>query len=319
MENKETDNYEKFFYGGLSPVGQENLLRTVMEDKTALGELFYAGMLASYGNLPEYRERAKSNISRLKGRVRRRRRFSVLGIAFSAAACLVGVFVLFFFLKGATETEYVVAEGGIPQEISLEDGSKIWMNAGSRLTVMLGRKERTAELSGEAFFNVSKDSRRPFVVETENFNVTVTGTEFNVCCYPDKELPFTVLKSGSVSLTDKDGKVLAVLSPGQRAVYEKSDGVFRIDSVPVGDIAVWRDGVIDFSGHHLDEILSELSRIYGVGIKYPSECSLSPTVSRGLFKRSEYIDDVLENLKFLYGFEYKYSPDGIVVIYKVKQ
>ncbi len=161
-----------------------------------------------------------------------------------------------------------VPRGG-EYSLVLSDGTKVYMNANSRLEYPIHfSSKRIVKLSGEAYFEVSRDPRKPFIVEASKHFIEVLGTRFNVSAYPEDDFYATLL-SGSVKLqTSSETKVL---SPNQQAVVKKSNSVIGIQNVDASIYASWVKGSFEFQNASLYAIARQLSRWYDVDIQFQSE------------------------------------------------
>lgn len=165
--------------------------------------------------------------------------------------------------------ELIIPKGG-EHQVVLADGTKVWLNSASRLIYpqsFMG-KERRVVLSGEAFFDVTHDAERPFVVETSRMNVKVLGTRFNVNDYDDNEEVSTTLVNGSVEIVSGDQQAFRLV-PGEQA-YGKENELEKRE-VNVRLYTSWIDGKFLFNNTELEEIAKQISRWYDVEIFFSSE------------------------------------------------
>ena len=165
--------------------------------------------------------------------------------------------------------ELIIPKGG-EYQVVLADGTKVWLNSASRLIYpqsFMG-KERRVVLSGEAFFDVTHDAERPFVVETSRMNVKVLGTRFNVNDYDDNEEVSTTLVNGSVEIISGDQQAFRLV-PGEQA-YGKENELEKRE-VNVRLYTSWIDGKFLFNNTDLEEIAMQISRWYDVEIFFSSE------------------------------------------------
>lgn len=155
-------------------------------------------------------------------------------------------------------------------ETVLEDGTRVWLNADSKLRYPSffdgGRRE--VELEGEAYFDVARDTTRPFIVRTGQSVIQVFGTEFNVKAYPDEREERTTLVEGSVGLRHA-GKVY-MLRPNDQAVVEEGREV-RLTQVDARKEGLWRTGMFVFERETLESLMGELARWYNVTVFYTNE------------------------------------------------
>ena len=158
----------------------------------------------------------------------------------------------------------VVVNNGQRQQITLPDGSEVWISAGSTLAYPEKfSRVRTIELSGEAYFSVVKNRTRPFIVETEHLSVNVLGTEFNVTAYPGDDKTTTALVSGKIKVAVQNGESV-ILSPSQQLSLFHDTYEYVVGRITTGDILARRDGHLVFGNAALAEILKTIERHYGV-------------------------------------------------------
>lgn len=155
-------------------------------------------------------------------------------------------------------------------QMTLSDGTKVWLNASSTLEYPAsfeGKKERRVRLTGEAFFEVSRNEKCPFYVETGNQeSVQVLGTSFNINAYPENSKHFTTLVTGKISYQVEEGKDV-ILSPDQQVSFDCVSGAMKVAQVDASAFAAWKDGWIYFEDETLPDLAKRLSRVYGVEIK----------------------------------------------------
>ncbi len=157
-------------------------------------------------------------------------------------------------------------------QITLPDGTKVWLNSSSSLsypTSFNGGKQRLVEMTGEAYFEVAHNAAKPFVVRTDKEDVTVLGTHFNINSYEDEPALKTTLLEGSVSVSNSSGKVRIV--PGQQAaVFRNRAGMDRISvgEANVEDAIAWKNGVFNFDNADIRTVMRQLARWYDVEVKY---------------------------------------------------
>lgn len=204
--------------------------------------------------------------------------------------------------------ELIVPLGGECYVI-LDDGTRVWVNAGSRIKypVRFSKKERVVSVKGEVYFDVTKDGR-PFVVETDLGKVNVLGTSFGVRAY-EKEAVLTTLVSGKVMFTGKKGESVT-LSPGEQAVASLT-GTLTTREVKVEEYVGWKDGWYIFKEKRLEEVMHTLARWYDVSVFYQSP-KVKEIQFTGNLKRYDSIHTFLEVLAA--SEEVKYKIDGNVVI-----
>lgn len=152
--------------------------------------------------------------------------------------------------------------------IVLADSTKVWLNAGTefRFPVYFSGNRREVYLNGEAYFDVSKDERKPFVVHAGEVKVQVYGTEFNVNNYKAGQVE-TVLVEGQVGMSEKGKEVR--LAPGEKGTFV--EGGVKIERVDVYAYIAWKEGSFVFEDERLEEIMEKLARWYDVEVFYARE------------------------------------------------
>lgn len=154
-------------------------------------------------------------------------------------------------------------------EMSLPDGTKVWLNAGSSLrypTVFAG-KERRVMVTGEAYFEVVPRSGMPFIADAGDYGVIeVLGTAFNINAYADEQHTAATLVTGSVRY--KKGEEALILKPGQQALGGKADGVRLNANVNLSRTLAWKNGVFNFEDLPLDQVMRQLARWYDIEVEY---------------------------------------------------
>jgi ferric-dicitrate binding protein FerR (iron transport regulator) len=172
---------------------------------------------------------------------------------------------------GHSRPNQLIVPFGKQAKVVLADGTEVWLNAGSRLVYpsKFDTKKRKVQLQGEAFFKVSKDKTRPFLVETNRSSVKVLGTSFNLKAYPDETTEETVLVEGSVSINI--GKTLfgkdILLKPDQRMIAGYPDRSYSVSEVEVQNYTSWTEGSLAFKEEPLSRVLSRIARFYNVRIR----------------------------------------------------
>lgn len=186
--------------------------------------------------------------------------------------------------------------GGIYQ-ITLPDGTKVWLNAGSSLKypMSFAKNERRVRLEGEAFFEVTKDSARPFKVLSKGQEIEVLGTAFNVNAYPDNTTIKTTLVKGKVKLSNNNRYSEAIyLLPGQQST-NTNNGKIQLANVDTAPFTAWKEGLFYFDETPLSDALQQIGRWYNVEVKYKGE--VPQTHFYGRIKRSKPLRDVLDVLE----------------------
>ena len=151
-------------------------------------------------------------------------------------------------------------------QITLADGTKVWLNAESQLIypVRFTGENREVIMKGEACFEVAKKEKQPFVVKVDEIEVLVTGTLFNVEAYPEtKEVKMTLVE-GRVEVKTEEHRQL--LSPDEQALVDKQEGQIRVRKVVAEEYIGWTRGEFRFTRTRLEEVMTRLARWYDVEV-----------------------------------------------------
>lgn len=162
---------------------------------------------------------------------------------------------------------------GKTSEIILSDGTKVYLNAGSRLVYpeFFTDKNREVFLVGEAFFEVEPDNLHPFIVQTTDIKVKVMGTKFNISAYPSDNIIQTVLIEGKVGLEQNNSRFFSEsteLKPNQLATFVKSTKEIELEVVETENYILWKDGICKFESTDLNRITKKLERYYNIKFHY---------------------------------------------------
>lgn len=233
------------------------------------------------------------------------------------------LFILWQSGKKPTEAieeyrEYVVeVPPGAKSKITFPDGSVVWLNAASTVKYdsKFAKESRNVVLSGEGYFEVSKNEELPFVVNTGTLSVKVLGTKFNLKSYEEDSQVKVTLKEGAVSLGDFPTDAAPIeLKPNQQFTFKKQDQTMQVDSVNASHAENWRNGAMTFDKVSLEEITNELKRLYNIPVRIEKE-SLKKIVYYSDFQQNVTIEKVLEILSSGNKFRYEIKPE-LIRIYK---
>lgn len=176
--------------------------------------------------------------------------------------------------------------------LTLGDGTRAWLNAGSSITYPLHfGSRRCVTVTGEVFFEVAPDSRHPFVVSVSGVELTVLGTSFNVMAYDDEPSVETTLVTGSLRVAAEGEETL--LSPGLQAGFDKSGGGLTVRKADVEACTMWRRGLLVFYDEPLRSICRKLERWYGVEIDTSSP-TLDGVLYTGMIKRHATLNTIAD-------------------------
>lgn len=196
-------------------------------------------------------------------------------------------------------------------QVILPDGTNVWLNAASslRYPVKFTGAERHVELSGEAYFEVAKNKNMPFTINTNNVNIKVLGTHFNVMSYEDDSSVKTTLLEGSVLLSNLNQQALLV--PGQQADVARSGEKINVTYVNTDDAVSWKNGYFTFRKESVVSIMKKVARWYDVEVEYQNDMSnvkLGGSISRG-----KNIKDLLNKIQLTGAVHFKIEGRRIIV------
>ena len=183
----------------------------------------------------------------------------------------------------------------------LPDSTTVFLNAESRLRFpdrFVPGSERIVYLSGEAYFDVKRDPRSPFLVCLEHSAVKVTGTSFNVKAYPDDTNEATTLISGTVSMGIGTTEQWIVLKPGEQGYYDATRKTLLQQTVDVNYYTAWKDGVFAFYRQPLEEVMKTLGCWYLFDTHYQNE-ALKSILYMGKINRHASIREVLHTFELM--------------------
>ncbi|MDE3235027.1 MAG: FecR family protein [Bacteroidota bacterium] len=235
----------------------------------------------------------------------------------------------------------VITRNGSKTRLTLPDGTKVWLNAGSKLSYpnTFGNALREVALTGEAFFDVTKNPQKPFVIHTSKMDIRVLGTAFNVKCYPDEKKIETSLIRGSIEVTLKDRPTEKIyLKPNEKLTLindeviterkpnagkkKTEESILAEPMVTIGYIThqpadnsvvetSWVENKLVFRGETFEEVALKMERWYGVTINIANE-NLKKEHLTGAFEK-ENITQALDALELTTDFKYVISKNNITI------
>lgn len=196
-------------------------------------------------------------------------------------------------------------------QLTLPDGSKVWLNSGSTLiypAVFVG-DTRTVTLMGEAYFEVAHNKQQPFIVKALDNEITVTGTHFNISAYRDAQQVKTTLVEGGVVVSKKNTRL--TLAPGQQAISRfESDEIQKLDVDPFYALA-WMKGYFVFEDQDIKTIMNDIARWYNVDIQYEGQGNYKKI--GGTYLRSKGLNELLNHLETLSGARFRLEERRVIV------
>lgn len=226
-----------------------------------------------------------------------------------AAVLLVAILVSRFLFPDykpensiAMQTIHVPA--GQRAEITLVDGTKVWLNAKTTFTFpnYFSESSRNVILDGEGFFDVASNKLKPFIVKTEKYDIKVWGTKFNLMSYSGKGIFETSLLEGSVEILKSGGSKGILIKPDERIFQENNQLVIS----PITDTNhfLWKEGIISFNDESFPEMANELELYFDLHIEIKNEKILNYRCT-GKFRTKDGVEHILKVLQLSNTFSFK--------------
>ncbi|MGE8290200.1 MAG: FecR family protein [Sphingobacterium sp.] len=198
--------------------------------------------------------------------------------------------------RAAEKVVISIPRGG-QYQLTLSDGTKVWLNSASELSFYPFEQKdtRSVEIKGEAYFEVAKNPKVPFLVHLDDGIVQVLGTKFNVSNYSASRRAVATLVEGKISFRSKAGTV--TLHPNQQVIFDRSQQDLTVNDVDAASYIAWKEGIFDFEGKVFEENLEQIARWYDIDIVYsgPSQgVELAGRMSKGV-KLTSFIQYIEQN------------------------
>jgi|LFRM01.1.fsa_nt_gb hypothetical protein len=196
--------------------------------------------------------------------------------------------------------------------ITFSDGTKTWVNAGSKITypTEFDKEKREIYVDGEVYIEVSEDKKRPFMIKTNQMNIEVLGTKFNVSAYEADKANSVVLLSGSVSISSNTSDNSIILKPDQ--MYSDIEGSHTVENVDAGVYILWTQGLYQFESESLAKIVTRIERYYGIQIE--CDTSIAELKCSGKLDLKDDMDKLLEELSGALPITYRKINDRFYII-----
>ncbi|MGV8096121.1 MAG: FecR family protein [Mangrovibacterium sp.] len=207
----------------------------------------------------------------------------------------------------------VISPAGQKTRVILPDRSVVLLNGGSQIRYSnnFNGHDRTVELQGEGYFDVQKDHSRQFIVHTDQLNIKVFGTSFNVKAYKDDQIIEVGLKSGQIGI-DRENKEITRIQPGQVATFNKDESKLAVGEMNIDLISAWTNDELIFEERSMEEIMESMERWYGV------EITVAPELLDGdrfTFRvKTESLRELLELINVLRPIKYKIEGKQVTII-----
>lgn len=315
----------KYFSGELNRSEESELFRQMENDETLRDEYIrlqniYAltRMMPHTSQESEGKKGYTTFTRRLKERKRQRRMRFMLQYAAISLLLIASTFFLTRALilqsNATAEMNTLYVPAGQRAQLTLHDGTQVWLNAQSTLTYpsRFNRKRREVSVVGEAYFDVAENRKSPFVVTTQQLTMEVLGTEFNVYSYPESGYTQTSLVEGAlkVSETANPSRTL-LLSPSQQIIYKGEQ--MQLEPISNPDHLLWREGIYAFDNERLIDIIEKLELYYDITIQV-EDPEIFNVCYTGKFRQRDGIDEILHILQKIQSFKIQKDKERNTII-----
>ncbi|MCD7940033.1 MAG: DUF4974 domain-containing protein [Bacteroides intestinalis] len=317
------ERVQQYFREELTPAERLAFLREV-EANASLKEEFmeFQNMhaLMSLSSYAEDKEESKEGYMRFLWMKKKKQARDFIIASMKYAAVLICIVLSTYwvstrcinpFMLGAEmNTLYVPA--GQRARITLQDGTMVWLNAQSTLTYPSHfiDKNRRVSLIGEGYFEVAKDTEKPFIVSVSQVEMTVLGTKFNVYSYPDAGYTQTSLLEGSLLVSSVRSGTQIVLKPEEQVTVR--DGRMMLGKIKHPDAFLWKEGIYSFDDEPLGDIARKLELYYDVKIiiKTPRLADIRYTCK---FRQRDGIDEILQLISKVHKFKIMKDKENNII------
>jgi len=239
---------------------------------------------------------------------RRSRKITFSEVMKYAAILLVAIVVSRYVFPGLKPVDKVAMQSlyvpaGQRAEITLEDGTKVWLNANTTLIFpnQFSGKTREVSINGEGYFEVVSNKLKPFIVKTEKYDIKVWGTKFNIMAYSGSESFETALFEGSVEVQNLGGSKGILIQPDQRIFQEKE----QLTVAPITDLnhQLWKEGIISFQDESFTKLVNKLQLYFDMKIEVKNDKILNYQCT-GKFRTKDGVEHILKVLQLRNKFNY---------------
>jgi ferric-dicitrate binding protein FerR (iron transport regulator) len=256
-------------------------------------------------------------------KIQKSRRLWIRYSAAIAAVLLVGLLISILVPQNLNRllpetTQVFSVPMGSRSKVLLADGTEVSLNSGSELKYSsnFSSANREVSLSGEAFFHVQTDKEHPFIVKTADFDIKVTGTQFNVNTYTENKIVSTSLAEGKIQIKMNSSDQKFDIRPNEKFELNRTDRKYSIVKADILSEISWKDGEFIFNQISFPDLVKRLERWYNVKLTY-SDVELHKYAFTGRFKNQETIWQVLDALKLTMPIDYRKSTfREFVISYK---
>ena len=242
-------------------------------------------------------------------------------VAIACSLLVVAIVGYFGYLRYAAESTELITKTALPGEksiVTLADGSKVYLNSGSSISFpkIFDQSAREIMLEGEAFFEVVRNPKQPFIVTTGDIVTRVLGTSFNIEAFSDDDIKVSVATGRvQVSQGNKDSQEgssqTIFLDPSQQVTYQNHH--FTLSYVDIENATAWKSNTLRFDETPLSTVGVVLSRWYGVTISFDNADIVNCRIN-GQFK-GQQLEEVLRSIRYMYNIEYEITTPNKVKLF----
>lgn len=220
-----------------------------------------------------------------------------------------------YFLQNTANSEIntLVVPAGQRAHLTLQDGTSVWLNAQTSLTypASFSGKTRRVSVSGEAYFDIAENSKKPFIVSTQNIEMKVLGTQFNVYSYPEADCIKTDLVEGSLMVYKKESPKLSVMMKPNEQIIVK-DGKMFLGEIQNTNHFLWKEGIYTFENEQLLDIIEKLQLYYDIKIEVKDPEILNVRYT-GKFRQRDGINEILRIIQKIQNFNVQIDTENNVI------
>jgi len=320
-----------YFSGNISETEEMQLVRLLKSDEAFKLQFDKMKKLHAISYIPKIEQEKQANYNKLIGQLKNdkvhNRHHGLSVTAFQRIAAIVALIIsvsiaLFYIVRDITSdadpmmySETIVPLGS-QTKIILPDSTIVWLNSGSSLKYhqTFGKKDRVVTLTGEAYFEVKKDKSKPFLVNTDNIEIKVLGTVFNVRAYDEDEDIVINLIEGSVHLNfpKVNNSETLTLKPNDKVIFNKISKTIDFTKADAARSALWTTGKLCFVNATIEQITKDLERKYNVNIHITNQ-KISNEIFSGSINVNQPLNDILRYIDVDKKFKINNIGDTIMI------
>jgi ferric-dicitrate binding protein FerR (iron transport regulator) len=317
---------DKYFDGELNASEKVELLKTLSTDNELKQTFIARKNLLGLVSLSDQLDDPDENLAgyeRFIAKLNRKKTLRLTrNIASYAAAVALLVVSTWWITRQNTQnvhtTQYQTLYVPVGQHVNLtlQDGTAVWLNAQTTLTypTLFTGKERRVSVDGEAYFEIAKDTQKPFIVSAQGVEMQALGTQFNVYCDTENQSVLTSLIEGGLKVYFPDAKADSVTLQANQQVLVQ-DHKMAVESIPYLDYFLWKKGIYSFHDKPLGEVLKKLELYYDVKI-IVKDPSIEESTYTGKIRHRDGIDDIIRVISKIHHFKVQKEEETNIITLK---